>query len=76
MFSYTQISPPEIILLSAAIAIFLSDGLNSDEQSFLGNLLMTIGQNITTISAQTQSIEDAIEKRNTDTADANKDKQI
>jgi len=64
MFDFTQLSPNETILLAAVIAILISEGLTTDEQNFIGNLLVAIGQNILTIAAQRQAIEAKKNKNN------------
>ena len=45
-------SDKDIILLSAAIAVILTDGLDSDELNILGNFIQCIGQDL--VSAATQ----------------------
>ena len=46
MSSFYKMSEKEIILLSAVIAIFLTENLSVDEQNTLGNFFMSVGQNI------------------------------
>jgi hypothetical protein len=37
--------------------MLMAEGLSIDEQNFLGNFLVTVGQDILTIAAQVQAIE-------------------
>lgn len=46
MIDFYKMPEKEIVLLSAAIAVLLTEDLNVDEQNTLGNFLMTVGQNI------------------------------
>jgi len=41
----------EIITLSDSISVALSEGLDNDDLSMLGNLLMSIGSNIVTYAS-------------------------
>ena len=42
----------EIIVLSAELAVLLSDNLTVDRQNTLGNFLMSVGQNIIVAAGQ------------------------
>jgi len=67
MYNYMRLSPKETILISSAIAILISEELNTDEQNFIGNFLLSIGQDILTIAAQSQLIEDKKKQKNVQT---------
>ena len=45
-------SDKDIILLSAAVAAVMADGLNADELNTLGNFIMCIGQDLVAAAAQ------------------------
>lgn len=49
-----NLSPNEFALLTAAVAIALSEGLTADELNSLGNFITTVGQIMLTIAAQQQ----------------------
>ena len=57
MFDYKYLPSKESVLLAAAIAILISEGLTTDEQNFLGNFLLSIGQNLATIASRNQLAE-------------------
>jgi len=46
MISFYKMPEKEMILLSAAIAVFLTENLTADEQNTLGNFLLSVGQDI------------------------------
>jgi len=50
-------SDKDMILLSAAIAVILVEGLTIDEQNTLGNFIMCIGQDIISAAAQKSMLE-------------------
>lgn len=47
----------ELIIITALIAIFLSDNQSSNELNVLGNLIVSIGSLMLTIAAQKQAKE-------------------
>lgn len=47
----------ELIVITALIAIFLSDNQSSNELNVLGNLIVSIGSLMLTIAAQKQAKE-------------------
>ncbi|HHY63439.1 MAG TPA: hypothetical protein GX501_00175, partial [Clostridiaceae bacterium] len=49
----------DFILLAAAIAIILSDGLSVDEIGILSGLFTSIGDNLAIIAAKKQLCEDS-----------------
>jgi len=54
MSGFFTMSEKEMILLSAAFALLLTENLNADEQNTLGNFLMLAGQNISSGVFQTE----------------------
>jgi hypothetical protein len=46
-----DLSGAELVLLSSAIAIFISDGLDNDDINTLGNFLSALGDNLSTIAS-------------------------
>ena len=58
MLNFYKMSDKDMILLSAAIAVILVDGLTIDEQNTLGNFIMCIGQNISSAAAQKAMLEE------------------
>lgn len=52
MADFYKMSEKDMILLSAAIAVLLVEGLTVDEQNTLGNFIMCIGQDIVSAAAQ------------------------
>lgn len=48
------LSPAEFTILANLIGVALAEGLSTDEQNALGNLLMTVGQALTTVASQTE----------------------
>jgi len=61
MIDFYKMSEKEIILLSAAVAVILVEGLTVDEQNTLGNFIMCVGQNIASGAAQ-KGINDELNK--------------
>lgn len=49
---FFSLSPCEITLLAAAVAFFLTEGLNSTEREVLSNFLSSVSQNIQIFDAQ------------------------
>ncbi|MCL2773196.1 MAG: hypothetical protein FWD71_07575 [Oscillospiraceae bacterium] len=62
MTDFFHISDKEIILLSAAIAAVLADGLDADQENTLGNFLMCIGQDLVAASGQRAVFESEAKK--------------
>jgi hypothetical protein len=56
---FSSLSPGRIALLSAAVAVALSDGLTSGETNDLGNFLSSVGQLLQLISAHQQLFPDS-----------------
>lgn len=56
---FANLSPEQITLLSAAVAIALADGRTPGETGDLGNFLSSVGQNLQLISAHQQLLQDA-----------------
>lgn len=54
---FCDISPDEMVLLASAIAVAISKDLDSGELNTLGNFIMTIGQNLSTIAGQKEFLE-------------------
>ena len=52
MINFYRMSDKDMILLSAAIAVILIEGLTLDEQNTLGNFIMCVGQDIVSASSQ------------------------
>ena len=50
--SLSSLSACELTLLPTAISLILSEGIDGCERAVLGNLLMSVGQNIITFDAQ------------------------
>lgn len=46
-----DLSGAELVLLSSAIAIFISDSLDNDDINTLGNFLSALGDNLSTIAS-------------------------
>ena len=46
MLDFLKMPEKEMIILSAEVAILLTENLTVDEQNTLGNFLMGVGQNI------------------------------
>lgn len=46
-----DLSGTELVLLSSAIAIFISEGLDNDDINTLGNFLSALGDNLSTIAS-------------------------
>ena|GEM_PF-2956941 len=63
MINFYKMSDKDIILLSAAIAVILTEGLTSDEQSTLGNFIMCVGQDIVSASSQQAMLESGVKKQ-------------
>ena len=60
MNKFFDMSDKDMILLSAAIAVVLVEGLNTNEQNTLGNFLMCVGQDIVSAASQTIIREEKI----------------
>jgi len=54
MSGFFNMSEKEMIVLSAAFALLITENLNADEQNTLGNFLMLVGQNISSGVFQTE----------------------
>ena len=52
MIDFYRMSDKDIILLSAAVALILADGLDSDELNILGNFIQCVGQDLVSAAAQ------------------------
>lgn len=52
MADFFRMSEKEMILLSASVAVLLTENLDSDEQNTLANFLMAVGQNISSGAGQ------------------------
>ena len=52
-----QLNPSEFTLISIVIGYILSNGLNSLEIQSMGNFIFSIGQTMSTIGTQKQSLE-------------------
>lgn len=50
MNSLNQLSGCELVTFAAILAVFLSQGLSSDEANTLGDFFSALGQNLSTIS--------------------------
>ena len=61
MSGFFKMSEKEMILLSAAFALLLTENLNADEQNTLGNFLMLVGQNISSGVFQAELREKLLE---------------
>jgi len=59
---FFNMSSHDIIILSALIAILLTEGLTADEQRTLGDFLLCIGQNIMASSDQKALCENRLNK--------------
>lgn len=46
-----DLSGAELVLLSSAIAIFISEGLDNDDINTLGDFLSALGENLSTIAS-------------------------
>ena len=57
MLNFFNMPEKEMIILSAEVAILLTENLTVDEQNTLGNFLMGVGQNII-ISAGQKTIRE------------------
>ncbi|MCL2096715.1 MAG: hypothetical protein FWH10_07415 [Oscillospiraceae bacterium] len=66
-------SEKEMILLSAASALMLTENLDSDKQNTLGNFLMAVGQNIVSGAAQKALREKKISEVETETKSKTKE---
>ena len=67
MLDFFRLPENDIIFLSAATAAILAEPLSVDEQTTLGNFLMSVGQNIITGAAQKSLREqEKQEKQNKD----------
>ena len=62
MIDFFHMSDKDMILLSAAIALLLIDGLDADRQNTLANFLMTVGQNVSSASGQKALYENKIKE--------------
>lgn len=51
------LSPAEFTIVANLIGVALAEGLSTAEQNALANLLVTIGQALTTIASQTEICE-------------------
>ena len=65
---YCKFAGVDLILFASLISITLAQDLTPTEQGNLGNLFMTIGQNLTTLSGIqstcTSNLEECISKNN------------
>ena len=52
MIDFYRMSDKDIILLSAAVAVILADGLDSDELNILGNFIQCVGQDLVSAAVQ------------------------
>ena len=59
-----KLDPYEFTLLSVIIGYILSDGLNSLEIQSIGNFIFSIGQTMSTIGTQKQSLESKYQVNN------------
>lgn len=57
MTYFDGIPPNRFALLAAVIGILLNLGLDANEQNALGNFLVTVGQTMLTVAAQSQNLE-------------------
>jgi len=55
---FGDLSPEQLVLLSTAVAIALSDGLGPEETNDLGNFLSAVGQSLQLLSAHQQLLSD------------------
>lgn len=55
-----SLPPKQFAALSTLLGILLIDDLSVDQQSALGNFLLSVGQTILTASAQEQSLQSCI----------------
>ena len=62
MIDFYNMSEKDIILLSAAIAVILVDGLDADELNTLGNFIACIGNDLMAASVQ-KAIREAKDKK-------------
>lgn len=57
-----DIDGQKLVMISAIISCKLAEDLTSDEQNVLGNLLEAVGQNLLSIQAMNQMVEDCANK--------------
>lgn len=62
MSALDKFSPDDLTLLSAVIAIIISDGKSSDDLNVLGIIVSGIGTNISLIAAQKQFLQSKEDK--------------
>ena len=60
MPGFFSLSPNQLAILAAVVAIVLTENLNLNEQNSLGNFLQTVGQSMLTVNAQQQLLEDKV----------------
>lgn len=58
MIDFKCIPPNDFVLLAVLIGIVLAQGLSSQDQGALGSFIELIGETISTISEQTEFIDD------------------
>lgn len=81
MVSFENLSPEDLLLLTNAITISLSEDKDTDELNVLGNLLVSVGSLMLVIAAQKQLLSSLKEKNtqskaNSENGATNKSKTV
>lgn len=64
MYQFANITPNELAIVSTAVAIAISEGMDADDLNVIGNFLETVATNILTIAAQKEYIQKSQEDQN------------
>ncbi len=57
MSKLESITPEQIVMLSAAVALAITEDMSNDDMNTLGNFIASVGANILTRAAQAQNIQ-------------------